>query len=98
MKCVLNSSVETITCVRNENGKFIYPLCSRLFIIVSSVSKHLRNIHNKEEEKYGVEKEISSNCQLLGSISLQNIIASSYMHEYLNGKNILRWTMIHANY
>ena len=31
-------------------------------------------------------EEISNSCQFLGSISLQNIIASSYMHEYLNGK------------
>ncbi|KAI9473754.1 MAG: hypothetical protein EXX96DRAFT_579229 [Benjaminiella poitrasii] len=51
MKCVLNSSVEPITYVRNENGELVCPLCSRLFITTSSVSKHLQNIHNKEENQ-----------------------------------------------
>ncbi|KAI8637927.1 hypothetical protein BD408DRAFT_423779 [Parasitella parasitica] len=34
----------------NENGEFICPLCSRLYVTASSISKHLRNIPNKGEE------------------------------------------------
>ncbi|KAI8635752.1 hypothetical protein BD408DRAFT_377804 [Parasitella parasitica] len=65
---------ETIICDRNENGEFICPLCSRLYITTSSISKHLRNIHNKEEEKHGVDEE-EELCLTVVPRSSQPVIA-----------------------
>ncbi|CAO3687176.1 hypothetical protein G6F70_009115 [Rhizopus microsporus] len=48
---------ETITCVRNESDKFICPLCPRFFITATSISRHIRNKHDEEEEEHDVEEE-----------------------------------------